>query len=146
MAPSTEEVADLKGFTPARAHLSLREVYGDFHQHNDGTHLAGGVPDDATWKSRWRRLAEQSASWYSAPPGKVGLRFTTVLAAEWRGVLGQKWNSKRPLVFAHVVLTKTLGACKSRETRARINRRLDLWERGIRAGLVGNSLAEGRAQ
>ena len=137
MAPSTEEVADLKGFTPARAHLSLREVYGDFSHQNNGTHLAGGVPDDAMWKSLWRQPAAQSARWYSTPPGKVGRRFTTVLVAEWRGAIDQKWNYKRSLVFAHVVLIKTLGACKARETRARPNRRLDLWETGIRAGLVG---------
>ena len=61
-------------------------------------------------------------------------------------MLGRKWNSKRPLVFAHVVLTKTQGARKSREIRARINRQLDLCERGIHAGLVGDALAEGRSQ
>ena len=61
-------------------------------------------------------------------------------------MLDRKWNSEIPLVFAHVVLTKILGAQKSREIRARINRRLDLWERGIHASLVGDKLAEGRAQ
>ena len=43
-----------------------------------------------------------------------------------------------------MVLTKTLGACKDREIQARIDRRLDLWERDIHAGLVGDVLAEGR--
>ena len=79
----TEEGVDLQGFTPARMHLSLRELYGDFTQHNDGTHLIGGVPDDAIWKIHWRKLAAQSASWYSMPPCKVGHRFNAVLAAEW---------------------------------------------------------------
>ena len=97
-------------------------------------------------KKNWRQLAAQSASWYSTPPDKLGHRFTAVLATEWRGVLGRKWNSERPLVFAHVVLTKTLDACKAREIRARIDRRLDLWERGSHAGLVGDALTEGRAQ
>ena len=82
MEPSTEEGADLQGFTPDRAHLSVQEVYGDFPHHNGSTHLAGGVPDDAIWKSSWRRLAAKSASWYFTPPGKVGRRFTGVLAAE----------------------------------------------------------------
>ena len=81
----------------------------------------------------------QSAIWYSTPPGKFGCRFTAVLAAEWRGVLDQKWNSKIPLVFSHVFLTNTLGAHKAKEIQARINRRLDLWERGIHAGLVGGT-------
>ena len=61
-APSTEEGAYLQGFTPARAHLLLREVYGYFLHHNYGTHLTGVVPDDAIWKSRLRRQAVQSDS------------------------------------------------------------------------------------
>ena len=31
-----------------------------------------------------------------------------------------------PLVFAHVVLTKTLGVCRDREIRDKITRRMDL--------------------
>ena len=61
-------------------------------------------------------------------------------------MLDQKCNSKRPLVFAHVVLTKILGACKIKEIRARIKRHLDLWERGIHAGLVGDELTEVRVR
>ena len=75
----------------------------------------------------------------------MGRRFTAFLAAEWLGVLNRKWNSERPLFFAHAVLTKTLGARKAREIRARINRRLDLWYRNIHAGLLGGALVEGRA-
>ena len=72
-------------------------------------------------------------------------RFTTVMDVEWKLVLNQKWNSERPLVFTHVVLKKTLGAHKAREIWERIDRRLDLWERGINAGLVGDALSEGRS-
>ena len=60
-------------------------------------------------------------------------------------MLNRKWNSERALVFSHVVLTSTLGAQKVRWIRARIDRCLDLWERGIHAGLVGGALAEGRS-
>ena len=81
---------------------------------------------------------------YSIPHDKVGLRFTAVLAAEWRGVINHKCNSERPLVFAHVVLTRTLGACKARDIQARIDCRLDLWKRGVYAVLVGSALAECR--
>ena len=105
----------------------MQDVYGDLPHHNDGMHLARGVPNDATWKIRWRWIATQSTSWYSTPPGKAGLRFTAVLAAEWRVVLYWKWNSKRPLISAYVVLTNTLGTRKAREIRARIDRQLDLW-------------------
>ena len=80
---------------------------------------------------------------YYMPPWKVGQQFTSFLSAEWRGVLNRKWNFKRPLVFAHVVLTETLGTRKAREIQVRIDRQLDLWDRGIHAGLVGGALAEG---
>ena len=76
----------------------------------------------------------------------MGRRFTETLAAEWRGVISQSWNSERPLVFAHVVLTKMLSVRRSQETRARITRRMDLWERGQHAGLVGDAEAEGSDQ
>ena len=141
-----EEGVDLWGLTLVRVHLLLQEVYEDFPHHNDGTYIVEGVPDDATQKSHWRNLAAQLASWYSRPPSKAGHRFLSVLTDECRGVLDWKCNSKRPLVFAHVVLKRTLGACKARETRAIIDRRLDLWERGIHSGLVGEMLAEGRAR
>ena len=108
-------------------------------------HIAGGVLDDATWQIPWRWLADNSASWYSTPPMKVGRRFTAVLAVEWQGVLNRKWNSEKPLVFYHVVFTKTLGACKAKEIRARIDQQLDLWDKGIHAGLVGDVFIEGRA-
>ena len=48
-----------------------------------------------------------------------------------------------PLVFSHVVLTKTLGVRRAKEIRARITRRMDLWERVIHAGLVWDAEAEG---
>ena len=141
-----EENADLLGFTLERAHLFLQGVYGDFPHHNNASHLDGGIADDAAWQRRWRRLAAQSASWYATPSGAVGRRSTAILAAEWRGVLSRSWNSKRPLVFAHVVLTKTLGVHWAREIQARITRRMDLWKRGQHAGLVGDDEAEGDAR
>ena len=52
----------------------------------------------------------------------------------------------RPLVFAHVVLTKTLGVRQAQEIRARITRRMDLWERGQHVGLVGDAEAEEAAR
>ena len=60
-----------------------------------------------------------------------------ILAAELWVVLGRSWNSNRTLVFAHVVLTKTLSIRREKEIRYRITRWMDLWERGIHAGMVG---------
>ena len=39
-----------------------------------------------------------------------------------------------------------LGVRRAREIRARITRRMDLWERGQHAGLVGDAEAEGADQ
>ena len=126
--------------------MLLQGVYGDFPHHNDGSHLDGGIADDALWQRRWHRLAAQSASWYTTPSGAVGRRFTATLAAEWRGVLARSWNSKRPLLFSHVILTKTLGICRDQEIRARIMRWMNFWERGIHTVLVGDSGAEWAAR
>ena len=76
----------------------------------------------------------------------MGLRFTAILAAEWQGVLARSWNSEIPLVFAHVVLTKTLGVRRARKIWARITWRMDLWERGQHAGLAGDAKSEGGAR
>ena len=55
--PPPEENAVLPDFTLERAHLLLREVYGDFPHHNNRSHLDGGVTYDALWK---RHLAPDS--------------------------------------------------------------------------------------
>ena len=78
--------------------------------------------------------------------GVVGRHFTEILAAEWRGVLDRSWNSEIPLVFAHVVLAKALGIRGARDIRARLSRRMDLWEWGLHTGLVGDTKAEGVAR
>ena len=57
-------------------------------------------------------------------------------------MLDRKYNSKRPLVFYRVVLTKTLGNRKAKKIWARINRQFDLWEKVIHAGLVRDSLVK----
>ena len=56
------------------------------------------------------------------------------------------WNSKRPLVFTHIVIQKLLGVCRAREIQARISSRMDLCESGFHAGLVGEAEAEGSAR
>ena len=104
----------------------LQEVYGDFPHQNDGSHLDGGVVDDALWQRRWLSLSAQLASWYTTPTGAVGHRFMAILALEWQGVIDRSRDSKRPLFFAHVVIKKTLGVCRSREIRALITRWMDL--------------------
>ena len=43
----SEENVDILGFTPEHAHLLFQGVYGDFPHHNDGSHLDGGITDNA---------------------------------------------------------------------------------------------------
>ena len=74
-----------------------------------------------------------------------GAPFYGYLVRGIAGVFNRSWNSERPLVFAHVVPTKTFGVRRAQEIRARITRRMDLWERGLHAGLVGDAKAEGAA-
>ena len=64
-----------------------------------------------------------------------------ILAAEFQGVLQRTWNSKRPLVFAHVFPTKTIGVRRVREIRSRIIKQMDLCEKGLHAGLIGDAEA-----
>ena len=144
--PPPEENADLPDFTPERAHLLLQEVYGNFPHHNVGSHLDGGVADVALWKIHWHRLAAQTASWYATPTGAVGRRFTAILDVEWQGVIVQSWNSERPLFFAHVFLTKTLGVRRAQEIRARITSPMDLEERGLHVGQLRDAKAKGAAR
>ena len=73
------------------------------------------------------------------PPGAVGPQLTAILAAESQGVLKRIWNFERPLVFVHVVLTKKLGIIRARGIRDRISRRIELCDRGIYMGLVGDA-------
>ena len=120
------ENADLTGFTPECAHLLLQGVYGDFLHHNDRSHLDGRIVDNSVCQCRWRRIPFQSTSWYATPSGVVGHHFTAILPAEWHGVLVRSSNSERPLVFAHVILTKTLGVRRALEIRARITQRINL--------------------
>ena len=80
------------------------------------------------------------ALWRNRAPlhGNIGGRMA--------GALSRKWNSERLLIFAHIVLSKTLGIRRAREIRDRITRRMDLWERGQYVGLVGDAKGDGAAQ
>ena len=61
-------------------------------------------------------------------------------------MIDQKCNSGMPLVFAHLVLTNTLGAHKARGIQARIVCHIDLWDRSIYASLLWYALSKVRAR
>ena len=57
--------------------LQFIEVYGDNMHDNDGTHLDGGIADDATWQSYWRQLVQCPSHLYDVPNGALGKRIIT---------------------------------------------------------------------
>ena len=96
------------------------------------------VVEEAVGQCYWLWLAMQSIRWHAIPQGEVGHRVTAILAAEWQRVLGQSFNSKRPLVFSHI-LTKILGVYRANKIWDHITRRMELWERGVHSGIVDDA-------
>ena len=99
-------------------------------------HLYGGVKYNALWWYSWLHLAAQLDRWYATTQGAVGSRFTEILVEELWGVINRIWNSEITLVFACVILTKTLNFLQSRKIRSCISRCVGLWDKGFHAGLV----------
>ena len=65
-------IGDLPGAEVSAADLKLMDVYGDYIHQNDGSHLDGGIKDDAVWQARWAKLIVLPAQRYNAPGGPVG--------------------------------------------------------------------------
>ena len=137
-----DEGADLPGYIVTEADQLLDTAYGDHVHDNAGTHLNGGVANDALWQRRWRRMAQLATTRYQAPPGKVGRRFLTILVAEFRGVRDRLWNSERPLVFVATVLQTTPGVRRAKDIRKRLAQRMDLWNQGQFKALVDDAEGE----
>ena len=121
---------DTPGHVPTEVDLKLKEVYGDYLHQNDGTHLDGGIQDDAVWQERWKKLVGLPAQRYQAPGGAVGRRFVRNLTQELLGIRSRKWNSEKFTVFIMVILQKSKQATKSGDIKRRVGHRLDAWEQG----------------
>ena len=141
-----EDGADLPGYVATPADLMLAGVYGDYVHMNDGTHLAGGVVDDAAWQRRWRRAASLPQRPYGLPKGKVGKRFLTVLVAEFAGVRERRWNSERPMLLGMLVLARQREVSRASDIRKRILQRMDLWRAGAYDLLLDDVELEARRQ
>ena len=102
-----------------------------------GLHLDREVLDVTVFQHFWHRMAVQLAILYAALSGKLGHRLTEIMAAKWQVVINRSWNSERPLVFNHFILTNILGVRRAKEIRTRVTRRTKLWNMGLHAGLVG---------
>jgi hypothetical protein len=71
-ASTNMPIGDLPGATISDADRKLLEVYGDYIGQNDGTHLDGGIKDDAVWQARWRKLVALPCQCYDTPGGSAG--------------------------------------------------------------------------
>jgi hypothetical protein len=54
--PHEREDGDVPGSSLSDADQKMDKVYGDHIHHNPGTHLSGGIADDALWQERWLQL------------------------------------------------------------------------------------------
>ena len=111
-------------YEPTPADKKLDMVYGDHVHQNNGSHLSGGVDDNAAWQACWTQLCGVSHRHYSVLSGQIGRMFIWGLASKICGAYERHWNWERPLAFAAVVLTKTSGIFGSSNIRQRIKQRI----------------------
>ena len=96
--PEISIIGDLPGYKSTHIDAMLATVYdGEHVRDNDGTHLDGGIEDDAAWQDRHKRIIAHTLSHYDLPGGPVGRLHGKTLAAEINEVLERKWNMDRPL-------------------------------------------------
>ena len=126
--PTELPIGDLPGAVISEADRKLLDVYGNYIHQNDGSHLDGGIADDAEWQDRCRKLVVLPAQRCQAPGGPVGRRFVRMLAAELEGVTSRKWNSERFIVFQMVILQRVKGVTKAGDIKRRLSTRMDSWE------------------
>ena len=132
---------DLKDQVEHEADRRLIGVYGDTVHRNDGRHLSGGVEDDDAMQMLYDRVVSYPHVLYSPPKGKVGSAFLEMLTAEFAMVRNRKSNSERALIFPTVILRRETGVVKAKAIRKRILRRMVLWEKGMIAELVQDTVA-----
>ena len=136
-----DSVQDLLGQEEHEADRRLKEVYGgDTVHRNDGRHLHGGVDGDAAMCMLFDEIVSYPHPMYSPPKGKVGQRFLTMLAEEWRKVRGRETNSERALIFPAVIMRRDGGIRKAKDIRRRLTSRMNLWESGKIAELVQDTV------
>jgi hypothetical protein len=119
-------IGDLPGVTASDADRKLMEVYGDYIHQNDGSHLDGGIKDDAVWQEHWRKLVILPPQRYDSPSGPVGRRFVRLLTKELEGIHSRKWNSEKFLVFQMVILQRSKEVTGvAGNIKRRLSRRMD---------------------
>jgi hypothetical protein len=137
-----EQQANLPEYVVTEADRRLDKVYGDHPHSNAGTHLSGGVDQDKLWQNRWLETMQLATTTYTVPKGRIGWRFCKYLTLLWQGVRHRKWNSERPLMYAKLILQTTPDVKTSSDVRARLEMRMEIWEKGRIRALLDDVIAE----
>ena len=124
----------------------LMRVYGDTIHKNDGTHLDGGIEDNAVWQWRWSRVAAVNLRLWDVPRKcALGKRFVNLLANEFRGARLRKWNSERVVIFPSVILQRKPNM-SAKQIKKVIEQRLDMWEAGRFKELCNEVINKGKSE
>ena len=132
--------SDAPDYVASSADMLLQDIYGDYVHANSGTQLDGGIEDDKLWQRRWRRIVEFQPYHYTLPQGKVGRRFLKLLDAEFQGIMDRTWNGERVIAFCCVILQTDPSVNGASSIRTRLTHRMDLWEKGLFAALVDDTV------
>ena len=112
---------------PFQRYRKIQSVYGDRVRQSGGTHLDGGIRDDAIWQAHWKEIVGLPPQRYDVPSGKIGRLFIQALTQELTGVVERSWNSERFLVFPAVILQRSPTVKRARDIQSRIENRLEAW-------------------
>jgi hypothetical protein len=88
--PHEREDGNVPGSSLSDADQKMDKVYGDHVHQNPGTHLSGGIANDAPWQERWLQLVSFPSHAYKVPSGAVGKRFVEKVAEELKGIQSRK--------------------------------------------------------
>jgi hypothetical protein len=113
--PHEREDGDVPRSSLSDADQKMDKVYGDHVHQNPGTHLSGGIANNAPWQERWLRLVSVLSHAYGVPSGAVGKRFVERVVEELKGIKSRKWNSVRFLVLQFVILQRSRYVKRSRD-------------------------------
>ena len=135
-APSPSP-GDLPSYQPTAVDRKLDAVFGDHVHSNPGTHLDGGIADDAVWQAYFGRLVAFHSKLYSLPArGPVARRFLQLLISLIHGIVDRAHNSEKFLLFPLVVLQRQRGITKACDIKRLLSQRMDAWEAGQFSMLV----------
>ena len=127
---------------------TLISKYGDTVHGNDGTHLDGGIKDDAYWQHLYNRFTDCNLPLWEVP-STVETEFLLTFAQLLQDVRERKCNSEKALIFAPCILRKTRNKKLYSETKPLIRGSLEAWKAGHYLALVNNieeaALEDGRS-